>query len=90
MNITQITKAIAPLVKLAQQEAAIESKQLKSQLQQLHQVVAKMVSKEAVAPLVAENKHLKVKLRKALEQRDEWRYHARKYRIDMSELRPKK
>jgi hypothetical protein len=61
MNITQITKAIAPLVKLVESETAVATK--------------------------AENRQLKSKLKKALEQRDEWRYQAQKYQATILELK---
>jgi hypothetical protein len=75
-----ITKAVAPLVKLIQKETAapllIEIKELRLELAHARKT---LVPKTDTAPIAVENRQLKAKLRKALEQRDEWKYHARRY-----------
>ena len=49
------------------------------QMTKLLAPMLKIVQAEAVSTMKAENAQLKVKLKKASEQRDEWRYQAQKY-----------
>lgn len=81
MNMDQITKAIAPLVKLVQQETTAP---LLAEMAAMKVTHAREM-KETLAKLLAENRQLKNKLAKAIKQRDEWQYQARKYRKTLLE-----
>jgi hypothetical protein len=64
MESEQMTKALAPFIKLVQ---------------------ANSKDAKALAAAQVEIRNTKLKLKKALEQRDEWRYQAQKYRKALTE-----
>jgi len=60
------------------------------QMNKLLAPLIKVVQAEAVSTMKAENVQLKAKLKKASEQRDEWRYQAQKYQKTILEMKGKK